>query len=433
MGDELRRIQRAYAVLARCNQLIVRDLGAPELLEQFCRVAVESAGYRLAWVGMVQHDEARTIKPVAHCGFEDGYLDSVHVSWGDGPHGLGPTGRAVRERRPVVASSLSNEPDYEPWREEALRRGYASSVALPLNDGPRLFGTLNLYAVEPEAFDERELGLLVELAEDLSFGLRSAERKTALENAMLSAARVDRLSATVRAAAGAIHDLNNLLGVVQTSTCLIRAKTGRNSSIESELADIEEAVSRSSALARQTLHFAVQRSSGEEEFEVNEAIQRVWPLLRRSLAPHHTSQLELGGECRVKLEPLSFEQVLLNLVSNARDAMPRGGSLTVRSGCVQVDAARPLTIGALSPGRWAMVSVEDTGVGMSPEVQQRIFEPFFTTRGQSGTGVGLATVFAIVNGARGAIEVSSQLDRGSRFAVYLPCRDLRATASGSGP
>ncbi len=417
--DELSRIRRAYNVLARCNQLIVHDTPSDELLVRFCELAVDQAGYRMAWVGLAMTDFS--VKPVAYHGAEEGYLSQVEVSWADGPTGQGPTGRAIRERRPVVFSRLEAEAGYEPWRVEALRRGYASSIALPLLEDQRVLGALNLYAPEPDAFDAQELALLLEVAKDLAFGLRSAERREALARAVSATNRVDRLAATVRAAAGAIHDVNNMLAVVQGAAAQIRKVVGPRSAVETELTEIDEAVNRSAMLARQVLQFAAQRASGPEVIRLDEAVDRVWPVLSRLLSPDHIARVEHAGGCPVTMEALGFEQVLLNLVTNARDAMPHGGPLAVRTGLEVLEQPRPLTVGVLAPGRWAHLSVEDGGVGMPLAVQQRIFEPFFTTR-EKGTGVGLATVFSVVNQYGGAIDVHSVLGQGSRFDVYLPCR-----------
>jgi signal transduction histidine kinase len=416
--DELSKSRRAYNVLARCNQLIVRDTPADELLARFCALAVEQAGYRMAWVGVAMPDQS--VKPVAHFGLEAGYLSIAEVSWADGPTGRGPTGRAIRERRPVIFSRLSAEPEYEPWRDEALARGYASSIALPLIEGGRVLGALNLYAPEPDAFDDAELALLFEVASDLAFGLRSAERREALSRAVGASTRLERLTATVRVASGAIHDLNNLLTIVQGAATQMRVVLGAHSVVQGELQEIEEAVAHSAMLARQTLEFARSRPSGGALLRLDEAVDRVWPMLHRLLSHHHVASVVHDGGCEVAIDALGFEQVLLNLVTNARDAMPSGGPLTVRTGVDVLEGSRALAVGVLAPGRWAHLSVEDGGDGMSVEVQQRIFEPFFTTRA-TGTGVGLATVFSLVMQFGGAIDVHSVLGRGSRFDVYLPC------------
>jgi PAS domain S-box-containing protein len=168
---ELRRVNRALKALSECSQSLIRAAGEPELLHDICKIIVKTAGYRLAWVGYAEHDEKKTVRPVSHQGYEEGYLETLDITWADGERGRGPTGTAIRTGRPVVTRNILSEPDYLPWRAEALKRGYASSIALPLNVEGRSFGALNIYAAEPDAFRTEEMDLLTELADDLAYGV----------------------------------------------------------------------------------------------------------------------------------------------------------------------------------------------------------------------------------------------------------------------
>ncbi|KJU85721.1 multi-sensor signal transduction histidine kinase, partial [Candidatus Magnetobacterium bavaricum] len=140
------------------------------LLEQTCRVVVERAGYRLAWVGYAQ-DKDRTVRPEAQFGYEDDYPTSIRIVWSDDPFGCGPTGTAIRTGKPAICRDILTDPQYEPWRKEAAMRGFASSIALPLTRGKTVYGALNIYATEPDAFDEDETNLLMHMSELLSFGI----------------------------------------------------------------------------------------------------------------------------------------------------------------------------------------------------------------------------------------------------------------------
>ncbi|KJU81893.1 HTR-like protein, partial [Candidatus Magnetobacterium bavaricum] len=141
------------------------------LLEQTCRVVVERAGYRLAWVGYAQDDKDRMVRPEAQFGYEDGYLASIRISCLDGPFGRGPTGTAIRTGKPAICRDILTDPQYEPWRQQATMRGFASSIALPLTCDKTTYGTLNIYATEPDAFDEDETNLLMHMSDLLSFGI----------------------------------------------------------------------------------------------------------------------------------------------------------------------------------------------------------------------------------------------------------------------
>ena len=203
--EELRRANRALTVLSECNQAVIRATEEPGLLHEICRLIVEVGGYRLAWVGFAEHDEQKTVPPVAQAGYEEGYLDTLNITWADTERGRGPTGTAIRTGEPVIATNILTDPDYAPWRTEATQRGYASSIALPLIAEGQAFGVLNIYAAEPDALEaEEEVKLLTELASDLAFGIVvlriRAERKRAEEALRKHAERLR----TLRAIDGAI-------------------------------------------------------------------------------------------------------------------------------------------------------------------------------------------------------------------------------------
>jgi PAS domain S-box-containing protein len=190
---ELHRLNRALHTRSACNQSMVRAQDEPELLQEICRILVEEGGYRLAWVGCAEQDEAKSVRPVAYAGVEEGYLETAKVTWANHERGRGPTGTAIRTGQPVVNRNFREDPTVSPWREEAVRRGYASSIALPINWNDRTAGVLTLYAAEPDAFDEEEINLLSELAADVGFGIDTirtrAERRRVTEALQESEAR----------------------------------------------------------------------------------------------------------------------------------------------------------------------------------------------------------------------------------------------------
>lgn len=178
---ERRQVNRVYEMLGRCNKAVIRATDEPSVLQEICHLLVEEGGYRLAWVGLVEEDQAKTVRPVAQAGFADNYLETVTITWDESEHGRGPTGTAIRTGQPVVVRNILSDPAYAPWREAARRRGYASSIALPLVAGDRTFGAINLYAAEPDAFNLSEAELLRRLADDLAFGLQALRARRALE------------------------------------------------------------------------------------------------------------------------------------------------------------------------------------------------------------------------------------------------------------
>ena len=157
----------------------MRAVDEAPYLQQVCRIVVEGCGHTMVWVGFAEDDEGKSVRHAAHSGFDQGYLDTLHVTWADTERGRGPTGTAIRTGRPVVCRNMLTDPDFAPWREQALARGYASSIALPLMTGGKAFGALMIYSRVPDPFSEDEVALLTELADDLSFGISAIRFRAA--------------------------------------------------------------------------------------------------------------------------------------------------------------------------------------------------------------------------------------------------------------
>ncbi len=178
-----KKLNRSLRLLSDCNMALVHAEDEYKLLGEICRLCVESGGYLMAWVGYVEHDEARTVRPVAQSGYENGYLDTIHITWADTPLGQGPTGIAIRTGLPSINQDVLTNPRMAPWREAAIQRGYRSSISLPLIGDAQVLGTLTMYAREADAFDPDEVRLLEELASDLAYGIMSLRTRAEHEAA----------------------------------------------------------------------------------------------------------------------------------------------------------------------------------------------------------------------------------------------------------
>ncbi|MBI4939011.1 MAG: PAS domain S-box protein [Nitrosomonadales bacterium] len=168
----LRKLNRAFKTLSAGNRELVHASDEIQLLQAMCRVAVETGGYSAAWVGYKQHDAEKSIRPMAHFGFEAGYADSLRVSWADNERGRGPTGKAVRGGTTQIVQDVAHDPGCTPWHDQARQHGYTSAIALPLANDAEVFGSLTIYTAETSAFNPEEVALLQEMAGDLAFGIR---------------------------------------------------------------------------------------------------------------------------------------------------------------------------------------------------------------------------------------------------------------------
>jgi len=149
----------------------VRATDESELLQSVCRLIVESGGYRMVWVGFAEQDEAKSVRPVAQAGFDDGYVEALKLTWADTERGRGPTGITIRTRQPMIVRNIASEPAFEPWRQAAVTRGYAAAAGFPLVRNDRVLGAMMVYSGEAGIFDLEEVELLNQLAGDVAFGI----------------------------------------------------------------------------------------------------------------------------------------------------------------------------------------------------------------------------------------------------------------------
>jgi PAS domain S-box-containing protein len=191
-GDEeaLQRLNRELRAVSNCNQTMMRAENEQTLLDDICHIVCDVAGYRLAWVGYAENDDAKTVRPVACAGAEDGYVATANLTWADTERGRGPAGTAIRTGEIVYVQDFATDPRMALWRDNALQRGYRSGIALPLKDqDARVFGVLLIYSAEIHAITPEEIRLMEELAGDLAFGIvtlrTSAERRQAEERLRL--------------------------------------------------------------------------------------------------------------------------------------------------------------------------------------------------------------------------------------------------------
>jgi len=240
--------------------------------------------------------------------------------------------------------------------------------------------------------------------------------------------QAQKMEAVGMLAGGVAHDFNNLLTIITGYSQLILNNLGPNDSNRHSVEQIMKAGERAAALTKQLLAFSRRQVLQPKVLEVNKLVDSLGAMLQRLIGEDIDLRLHLRPDLgRVNADPGQMEQVLMNLVVNARDAMPKGGTLTIETANVTLDdnyAGRHISV---KPGPYVLLAVSDTGSGMDEATKSRLFEPFFTTKGSGkGTGLGLSTVFGIVRQSGGSIEVYSEQGRGTSVKVYLPRIDRPA-------
>ncbi len=554
--ESLYRVNCALKARSECSQVMVRATDEQELMNDICRVIVETEGYQLAWVGFAEQDAGKTVRPVARCGFENGYLDTILVSWGQNEHGGGPTGIAIRTGKPGVAQHIPTDPRWAPWREKALKYGFASSISLPLRADNLVFGALVIFAGEPNAFDPQEVELLASLAEDLAFGIttlrirrerergkserrllativeqetdgiltfdtdgevlyvnpafetisgycreeivgrnvRSFERNGPNQNFFQVMANIlgsprgqterfinrrndgtlydievkispvsgpetisayaavvrdlthevqlerqlcqaQKLEAIATLAGGIAHDFNNILAAIVTNTEMATDHAAEGTELREHLDIIAKAGQRARNLVRQILTLSCQGEKERKPVRLEFIVKECLKLLRASL-PTTIDVCYRAGERSgmVLADPTQLHQVVMNLCTNAADAMREGGSLTVELASADLPGGEIGGDPPLPPGAYLRLSVSDTGHGMDRRTMERIFDPFFTTKEPGrGTGLGLSVVHGIVRNHKGGISCASEPEKGTCFRVYLPLVEGEGTGGEDAP
>ena len=177
--DSLRRMNRAYCALSACGRAVAQAGDETALLKEVVRIVQHDCGYRMVWIGLVCHDEGKTVRPVAHAGIEAGYMEALQVTWADTERGRGPTGTSIRTGQAAVVRDVLTDPSFSPWREAAVQSGYASVLAVPLLHYGQALGALNLYSPAKDSFSEEEIRLLSEVAQDVAHGLATLRAQAA--------------------------------------------------------------------------------------------------------------------------------------------------------------------------------------------------------------------------------------------------------------
>jgi PAS domain S-box-containing protein len=248
--------------------------------------------------------------------------------------------------------------------------------------------------------------------------IRDITERRALEEQLRQS---QKLEAIGRLAGGVAHDFNNILMSIMGAADLLLMQLHRDDSAREEAREIKQAVDRGAGLTRQLLAFSRRQATRSRLFALNDVVSGMDMMLRRLIGPEIDFEIRSAELVNVVADSSQIEQVVLNLVVNARDAMPNGGRITVTVDAVDLDELAAVAIVGGKAGHYARLSVADTGTGIDEQTRARLFEPFFTTKEQGkGTGLGLSIVYGIVTQSSGYITVVSEPGRGATFSIYLP-------------
>ena len=420
--EEIRRLNRLYATLSAVSQTVVRCRSRQQLLERICRIAVEVGQFRAAWVGWRASAGAPLTVAAWHAA-EPGLAALPGCT-----QECGLAAEAFRTGHTAVATEAQQD-ERSVCCHAALRQfGIGACAALPLRFRDRACGMLCVGSVEPDFFNPEEVALLEGVALDISFALDRIDDE---EQRRLAEAERDRLQAHLRQAqkmeavgrlaGGVAHDFNNLLTGIMHYVELCQDVIPSEHPARPHLNEIATEAQRSADLTRQLLAFARRQTIMPVVLNLNDTVVGTLKLLRGLIGEDIDLIWNPGVDLwPVKMDRSQLDQILVNLSTNARDAIAGVGRIAIGTANLSV-AAGAGEHAVAAPGEYVLLSVADNGSGMSQDVLDHVFEPFFSTKGVGqGTGMGLATVYGIVEQNGGYIGVCSEPGAGTIFRIYLP-------------
>jgi GAF domain-containing protein/ActR/RegA family two-component response regulator len=351
------------------------------------------------------------------------------------------SGLVVAAGTPLLLRDPVHDARLLPAHREAMQRlGYRSLLAVPIKVGDRVAGVLSIQNRRWEGFSEEDVAIVTAFADQVGVALHNdhlyeqaqqAYRElTTTQDQLIQSQKMDAIG---RLAGGIAHDFNNLLTVITGHTHLLLRQTPEGE-LHGGIERVALAADRAADLTRQLLAFSRKQVLQPTVVQMNTAVGRIAPMLQRVIGEDIELKTFLAPAlANVKADATQLEQVIMNLAVNARDAMPRGGQLTLETADVVLDEPYVRDHAEFTAGSYVMLAVSDTGVGMDADTRRRLFEPFYTTKQPGkGTGLGLATVYGIVKQSGGHIWVYSEPGRGTTFKIYLPAV-LDAVDSASKP
>lgn len=342
------------------------------------------------------------------------------------PWDRGIAGAVFSSSNPEVISAVQE--DARHYRLTDEHTGYRSHdmVVVPLKrHGGDPIGVIEVINKKIGPVNREDLDMLVVISAIAAAAIEQSKAFEALRVKDIQLQQAQKMEAVGRLAGGVAHDFNNLLTVIRGYSELIAKAVDENGPIRAQVGEVLNAADRASRLTSQLLTFSRKQVLELRLVKLDQIVSSVGKLLQRLIGEDIQVITDLQADhVWVKADPTQLDQVLINLAVNARDAMPQGGTLTIKTAPVELDEDFVRSHSEVVPGRYVLLSLTDTGCGMNRETLLKLFEPFFTTKGPGkGTGLGLSIVHGIVKQSGGHILVSSEPNVGTTFTIYLPCAE----------
>ena len=415
---EKERFNRTLRALSKSNQAMMRASDESTYMQEVCKIIVEDCGHVMVWIGFAEKDESKTVHPVAYSGFEQGYIDALKITWTNTERGCGPTGTAIRTGEISTCRNILTDPLFKPWREEAIKRGYASSIVLPLMSGGKAFGALNIYSREPDPFIEDEVKLLTELASDLSYGIMAirsrAARAKAEETLNEQTVQLENANKELESFSYSVsHDLRAPLRAIDGFSRMILRRDGESFSDDTkrQLQVIRDNVEKMGNLIDSLLDFSRlgRQEVGKSNVLMVDLVQEVWEEMV-TINPGREMTMKMGPLPTAEGDKALIRQVYGNLLGNAVKFTQGRDVAEIEAGsCVQDGET--------------VYYIRDNGVGFDMKYYEKLFGVFqrlHSDEEYKGTGIGLALVKRIVNRHGGRVWAEGEVNQGATFYFSLP-------------
>jgi len=424
--EKARRLAYEYAIIAEIGRIISSTLNIEEVYARFAEEVHKLIPFDRIGINVINpQDQSITIACVSGHDIPDRRK-------GDRFSLAGSLGEELLKRRSSILFQVDDEKeltDRFPALWSAFQSGIRSTISVPLFSHDQVIAGLHIQSSKPNAYTEAELKLAEKVSNQIAGAIanaqlfakheRSEKEKESLQEQLRQSQKMEAIG---RVAGGVAHDFNNLLTVITGYCELFLLDLSKDDPGRQKLNEIAKAAERAANLTRQLLAFSRRQILEMKVVNLNIILKDLDKMLHRVVGEDIDFKTVFVDDLGlVKVDPGQMEQVVMNLVVNARDAMSQGGKLTLETANTELDEGYTRSHAGMVPGAYVMLSVSDSGAGMTREVRGQIFDPFFTTKEVGkGTGLGLSTVYGIVKQSGGDVYVYSEVGKGTTFKMFLP-------------